>query len=147
GWSERFDAIEQMNSVDVLAFDPLLFDLHDHVPSERKSAVGKRSHEVVIRDPPRPIQPSEFVVRQISPAFQETLGFLNRLLEGKMLQAVQRVGMDEGADGALGVQDLSGVCHLRAQAMPLGVRDDLTVPDGFVVASPKETSAPKQKHP
>ena len=45
-----------------------------------------------------------------------------------------KVRVNERADGAPGVQDFGSVRDLRSQAMPVGIRDNLTMPAGFTVA-------------
>jgi|SRR6267143_1055446 len=87
-----------------------------------RPVIDQRLFHVIVCDSAIPIQKTELVVGQVSSPAKEALGFGYGLLEREVLEAMQGIGMNEGADRPLLVKNLRRMGHLRAEAFPLGVR-------------------------
>jgi hypothetical protein len=107
---ECVDSMEEMEAMHIVRIDDSV--VYDHI----------RLFHVKVSDSATLIQTTELIVGQVSSPAKETLGFGYGLFEREVLEAMQGIGMNEGADWPLFVKNFRRMGHLRAKAFPLGVR-------------------------
>ena len=106
---ERLDAADELKALDLTAADRAV---PDHGERLGGPARGEPRFDLLARDPPRRVQLAILLVWQVAPTAEHPAALRDRLVEGQVLEAVERVVVDEGPDRPLGGQDVGEVIHL-----------------------------------
>ena len=104
---ERLDAVHELCPLDVGASDRTIAGVGEWLVGVRAGA--QRSLDLLLRDPPRGAQRAVVVVGQVAAASQHQARLGDRLVEGKVLQAMERVVVDERGDRPLRREQVAGV--------------------------------------
>jgi hypothetical protein len=114
--------MEEMEAKHIVRIDDSVVFDHKCLGVFVRPVIYQRLFHVMVCDSAIPIQTTELIVGQVSSPAKESLGFGYGLIEREVLEAMQGICMDEGADRPLFVKYLRRMGHLRTKAFPLGVR-------------------------
>ena len=113
--------MEEMEATHLVRIDGSVTSDYKRLGAFVRPVRYQRVFDIMVCDSTGAIESTEFVIGQVRASTSQPFGFDDGLFKMKMLQTMKGIGMDEGADRPLFVQNLCRMGHLRAKAFPLRI--------------------------